>query len=60
VAIAQHDMQLERSVYEVLQILSISLTDKTHLMNLFSKSKLKNVKDQSGLDGPSLFDFINF
>ena len=28
VAIVQHDMQLKRSTYEVLQILSISLTDK--------------------------------
>ena len=31
VAIVQYDMQLNRSTYEVLQILSISLTDKTHL-----------------------------
>lgn len=31
VAIIQHDMELDRSTYEVLQILSISLTDKTHL-----------------------------
>ena len=31
VAIVQHDMRLERSTYEVLQILSISLTDKTPL-----------------------------
>lgn len=28
VAIVQHDMKLERSIYEVLQILGISLTDK--------------------------------
>lgn len=31
VAIIQHDMQLNRSTYEVLQILSISLTDKAPL-----------------------------
>lgn len=31
VAIVQHDMHLERSTYEILQILSISLTDKTSL-----------------------------
>ena len=31
VAIVQHDMRLERSTYEVLQILSMSLTDTTHL-----------------------------
>ena len=29
VDIVHHDMQLKRSTYEVLQILSISLTDKT-------------------------------
>ena len=31
VAILQHDMQLKRPTYEVLQILSMSLTDKTPL-----------------------------
>ena len=30
-------MRLERSTYEVLQILSISLTDKTPLKKLFEK-----------------------
>ena len=35
VAIVQHDMRLERSTYEVLQILSMSHTDTTHLRNLF-------------------------
>lgn len=60
VAVLQHDMQLERSIYEVLQILSISLTDKSHLVDLFSQSKFNNVKDQSGLDGLSLFDNFNF
>lgn len=34
VAIVQHDMKLKRSTYEVLQILSISLTDKTPLRAL--------------------------
>ena len=60
VAVFQHDMQLERSIYEVLQILSISLTDKSHWVDLFSQSKFNNVKDQSGLDGLSLFDNFNF
>ena len=46
VAIIQHDMRLERSVYEILQILGISLTDKTHLSDLFDKSNFKNVKDR--------------
>ena len=50
VAIMQHDMKLNRSTYEVLQILGISLTDKTPLRNLFSKTKFNDVKEQSGLD----------
>lgn len=37
-AIIQHDMHLERSTYEVLQILGISLTDKTPLKELFEKT----------------------
>lgn len=35
VAIVQHDMQLKRSTYEFLQILSISLMDKINLLDLF-------------------------
>ena len=44
VAIVHHDMQLKRSTYEVLQILSISLTDKTHLRDLFDKTIFNDVK----------------
>ena len=57
VAIIQHDMQLDRSKYEVLQILSISLTDKTHLRDLFDKTKFQNDKERFGPNGPSLFNF---
>ena len=46
VAVVQHDMRLERSTYEVLQILSISLTDKTPLRDLFEKTDYHNVKEQ--------------
>ena len=60
VAIMQHDMKLNRSTYEVLQILGISLTDKTPFRNLFSKTKFNDVKEQSGLDGPNLFSNYNF
>ena len=56
VAIVQHDMRLERSTYEVLQILSISLTDKTPLNELFEKNKFNDVKEQFGLLIPGLFD----
>ena len=57
VAIVQNDMQLDRSTYEVLQILSISLTDKTHLRDPFDKTKFQNDKERCGPNGPSLFNF---
>ena len=56
VAIIQHDMHLERSTYEVLQILSISLTDKTPLRELFEKTNFNDVKEQFGPLIPGLFD----
>jgi len=46
VAIVQHNMQLKRSTYEVLQILSISLADKTPLRELFDKTYFNDVKEQ--------------
>ncbi len=57
VAIVQHDMKLARTTYEVLQILSISLTDKTNLRELFSKTKFQNDKERNSLNGPNLFNF---
>ena len=56
VAIVQHDMKLKRSAYEVLQILSISLTDKTPLRELFDKTYSNDVKEQFGPLIPGLFD----
>ena len=48
VANVQHDMKLKRSTYEVLQILSISLTDKTPLRELFDKTYSNDAKEQFG------------
>ena len=56
VAIVQHDMKLKRSTYEVLQILSISLTDKTPLRELFDKTYSNDVKEQFDPLFPGLFD----
>ena len=56
VAIVQHDMRLERSTYEVLQILSISLTDMTPLRELFEKTNFNDFKEQFGPLIPGLFD----
>lgn len=58
VAIVQYDMQLNRSTYEVLQILSISLTDKTWLKDLFNKTIFQNDKERFDPNGPSLFDLL--
>jgi hypothetical protein len=57
VAIVQHDMQLDRSTYEVLQILSISLTDKTHLRDLFEKTNFQYDKERCDSNEPCLFNF---
>jgi hypothetical protein len=57
VAIVQKNMQLDRSIYEILQILSISLTDKTHLRDLFDRTKFQNDKERFRLNEPNLFDF---
>ncbi|WP_270673220.1 IS4 family transposase [Phocaeicola coprocola] len=56
VAIIQHDLHLSRSTYEVLQILSISLTDKTPLQELFNKTNFNDVKEQLNPLFPGLFD----
>ena len=57
VVIVKHDMKLERSVYEILQIVGISLTDKTNLRDLFDKSNINNVNELFGSSEPSLFNF---
>ena len=57
VAIAQHDLKLEISTYETLQILGISLTDTTPLQELLSKTNLQNVKDQDPPNGQLFIDF---
>ena len=56
VAIIQHDMDLKRSTYEVLQIPSISLTDKTHLRDLFDKTNFNDIKEQFVPLIPGLFN----
>ena len=60
VAIVQHDMKIERSIYEVLQILSISLTDKTPLRDLFDKQNFNNVNELYGSSEPSLFENFSY
>ena len=57
VAIVQHDMQLKRSTYEVLQILGVSLTDKTPLYDLFINNQLNDFKELNDYNGQLLLNF---
>ncbi len=57
VAIVQHDLHIDKSIYDVLQILDRNLTHKILLPELFDKSKIKNFKDQIGPSEPNLFNF---
>jgi DNA segregation ATPase FtsK/SpoIIIE-like protein len=57
VAIVHHKMKLETSVYNALQILGISLTDTTPLVDLFNKSNFNTDKELDGFYEPTLFDF---
>ena len=53
------NMELDRSTYEVLDILIISLTEKTHLRDLFYKTIFQNDKKRVGSNEPSLFILKN-
>ena len=57
VAIAQQKLKLEVSTYEMLQKLSVTLTEKTPLRELFTKPKISNVKDQFADNGQLLLKF---
>ena len=46
VAIVHHDLNLDCSVYETLQIIGMSLTDTKPLKDLLNKSNFKIVKEQ--------------
>lgn len=50
-------MKLETSVYNALQVIGISLTDTTPLIDLFNKSNLSIDKELDGFFEPMLFDF---
>lgn len=56
VAIVHHDMKLNRSLYEILQILGISLTDKTPLQELLT---VKNPEKKEKVEDESLDLFDN-
>jgi len=45
VAIVGHDLKIDRSTYEILQVLGISLLDKTPVKELFTNIDYKDVKE---------------
>jgi len=57
VAIVQHDMKLDCTIYEILQILSMSLTDTTNIRDLLDKSNFNNFKELCDSSEPLLFNF---
>ena len=59
-AIVQKKMNIERSIYEMMQIVSISLTDTTNLKDLFAKPNYNIVNELDGSTEPSLFELLNF
>ena len=54
-AIVQKKMGIDRTIYEMLQIASISLTDTTNLRDLFGKPNYNIVNELDGSTEPSLF-----
>lgn len=54
-AIVQKKMGIDRTIYEMLQIASISLTDTTDLRDLFGKPNYNIVNEVDGSTEPSLF-----
>lgn len=54
-AIVQKKMGINRPIYEMLQLVSVSLTEKTTLDKLFGKPNYNIVKEQNSFDELSLF-----
>jgi hypothetical protein len=46
IAIIKNKLKINRSTYEMLQLISVSLFDKTHLNDLLQSPVFKNVKEQ--------------
>ena len=45
VVIVEHDLKINRSTYEVLQMLGISLHDKTPMIELFNNAENNDFKE---------------
>lgn len=60
IAIVQHDMRLDRSIYETLQIIGVSLTDKTNLKELFDKTNIVDKIENCNYIEQDLFSSLGF
>ncbi len=47
VTIVGHDLKIDRSTYEILQVLGISLLDKTPVKELFNKIDSQHFKEKN-------------
>ena len=54
-AIVQKKMDVQRSIYEMLQLVSVSLTDTVELKTLFCKPNCNIVNEPDGSTEPNLF-----
>lgn len=54
-AIVQKKMDVQRSIYEMLQLVSVSLTDTVELKTLFCKPNCNIVNEPDGSNEPTLF-----
>ena len=54
-AIVQKKMSIEHSIYKMLQIVSVSLTDTINLKDLFAKPNYNIVNELDGSTEPTLF-----
>ena len=56
VAIVQHDIGTELSIFEVLETVSLVLAERIPLTDLLCNTNFKNVNELTGFSEPTLFD----
>ena len=54
--IVQKKMGIDRPIYEILQLVSVSLTERTPLEKLFGKPNYNIVNELNGSSEPTLFN----
>jgi IS4 transposase len=46
IMILKKELEIEQSIYEILQVLSVNIFDKEPIFQIFSKTNLQNFKEQ--------------